>query len=185
MRVDSEALIAITISYLLIFGATEAWAQQPDSKVLDMTAREIQFKNQLVDSFVLNKDRAVIREAYPAIQADFKLKGFTEADTSAAVSSGWKKLRIDARSATPFSKAAFQTFITKLGKVRIESTPPGATIEINDDPQDERTDTAKWLAPGTYLFTLAKEGFLPKQERHKVVEGGNPPIRMILIRRTN
>jgi hypothetical protein len=185
MRFNTRRLVAIGISYLLVCGATQAWAQQLDSKVLDMTAREIQFKNQFVDSFTLDRDRAVIREVYPAIQADFKMKGFTEADASAAVSFGWKKLRIGAQSAMPFSKAAFQALVTKLGKVRIESTPPGATIEIDDIRQDETTDTAKWLAPGSYLFTLIKEGFLPREERHKVIEGENPPIRMTLIKRTN
>ncbi|MGH8766473.1 MAG: PEGA domain-containing protein [Burkholderiales bacterium] len=91
-------------------------------------------------------------------------------------------MRADPDNVSPFTKVNFQTFVSRLGRLRIESVPSGAHIKINEVRQDETTDTAKWLEPGSYLISLTKDGFLPKEEQREVMEGNNPPIRMTLTK---
>ncbi len=158
-------------------------AQQPDPQVLDKAAMEIRKKNPNVDAALLTRDKAVIKATFPVIQADLTAKGFNDADVNAAVVTGWKDLRAAPGGVSSFNAQDFKVMISKLGKLRITSKPNGANIDINALRQDEKTDTAKWLKPGSYSVLLTKEGFSPEEERRTIVEGENPPITKTLTRR--
>jgi len=168
---------------LLALGGAPVLAQQPSQQVLDKAAMEIRLKNQKVDAALLARDQAVIKVSFPAIQANFKGKGFNEADVNAAVVTGWKDLRAGPGALTRFNDQTFKVMVTKLGKVRIESKPREANIDIDGIRQDEKTDTAKWLALGTYLILLTKDDYFPEEERRNVIEGENPAIIKTLRRR--
>lgn len=168
---------------LLVLGTASVPAQQPDPQVLEKAATEIRIKNQKVDAALLARDQAAITASFPSIQASFKVKGFSEADVNAAVATSWKELRAGPGGLTPLTDQAFKTMVTRLGRVRIESRPREAHIDIDAIRQDEKTDTAKWLAPGTYRILMTKDGYFPEEERLKVVEGENPPVTKTLRRR--
>jgi hypothetical protein len=51
------------------------------------------------------------------------------------------------------------------GKVRIESTPPGATITIDDKPQASPTPTEVELSPGSHKVKFAEPGRLPSEKQ--------------------
>jgi hypothetical protein len=50
------------------------------------------------------------------------------------------------------------------GKVHIDSTPPGATVTIDDKPAPSPTPTDVDVAPGTHVVKLSAPGRLPTQK---------------------
>jgi len=180
--VYAQRLAMLAIMCLALDGGL-APAQQPDRQVLDNAAIEIRIKNQKVDAALLARDQAVIKAAFPAIQADFIARGFGQADVNAAVVTSWKYFRTGPDGLALFSDQTFKASVTKLGKLRIASKPQQANIDIDAVRQDEKTDTAKWLKPGTYQILLTKDDYFPEEEKRIVVEGENPPLIKTLRRR--
>jgi hypothetical protein len=170
-----------TFSAILIsLGCTSLLAQGPDPKLLEKTAAEIKLKNRMIDAALLASDQSAIAASFPAIQENFRVKGFSGYDVNEAIAAGWKDFRAAPGALTPLRGEVFKARVTSFGKLRIESKPGEASIFIDADPQAEKTDTSKWLAPGTYRIRLSKEGYFPEEERRKVVEGENPPFVKVL-----
>src|SRR3990172_5837976 len=130
MRDVCTRRLARLATMLLALGSAPALAQQPDSHILDKAAMEISLKNQKVDVALLARDQVIIKSSFSVIQANFKAKGFNEADVNEAVVAGWKDLRAGPVGLTLFSEQTFKAMVTKLGKVRIESNPQEANIYI-------------------------------------------------------
>lgn len=163
----------------LLFGSPYHLGAQGIEGDLDRAAALIK-KRAVVGDDILVRDRMVIDRVYPEIRADYFKKGFTGADASAAAASGWTHFYLAPHQTGPFSAEVFKTHVGKLGKVRIESEPPDARIQINSMRLEESTNTTRWLQPGTYNVVLTKSGFVPEEARLQVVEGSNPTFKRSL-----
>ena len=163
-----------------ILGGTVVCADEPDLGTLQTAATEIQLKNQKVTASLLAADRKVINSAYPTIKAKLSKRGFGEADINLAMAAGWKNLRDPSSRLVGFSERTFAAYVARLGKLKIESTPDEAYIDIDGNRQNEITNTAKWLAPRRYKFTLSRDDYFPQHEDRVIVEGDNPPLNMTL-----
>lgn len=167
---------ATLASILLSLWSTLPFAQKPDQKVLEKTAIEIKRKNDMFDAGLIASDQAAIAASFPVIHENFRMKGFDYADVNEAVATGWKGFRAIPGAVEPMRGEMFKARVISLGKLRIESKPGDANIFIDTVRQDERTDTSKWFAPGTYRIRLVKDGYFAEEESRKIVEGENPPI---------
>jgi len=180
MRVNdkwgSRAEIAI-IALMLI--TIPAFAQEINQKLLNNVSMDIVNNNPKVESPLLAKDQEVIKSAFPAIKTNFGKKGFSESDINSAIATSWLNLRSPSSPLASFDESAFLNYITKLGKLKIESKPVGANIDI-DKNLVGITNTIKWLAPRRYRFLISKAGFISEEEERDVVEGDNPPLIKIL-----
>jgi hypothetical protein len=176
---NQKYLIGVSI-ILFVFNYTPVLSQELDSKVLKETAVEIQTKNQKVTPDLLVQDRTVIESSFPDIKTNFYTKGFTTTDMNNAVAAGWKDLRSPSSDLYRFDTQSFVHMVTKLGKLRIESTPTEANIEIDAKPQEKKTNTDLWFKPGTYQIVLTMDGYLPEKETRKIVEGNNLTINKTL-----
>jgi hypothetical protein len=163
---------------LLLVFALDARGAEAD--FLDAIANEIKAKRPFISGQLLVEDKNVISGSLPAIRDEFRIKGFSHADVNAAVSTGWKDLR---SAPTPLRPEMFKAKVMSLGKLRIESVPGDADIHIDGSMHDEKTDTSTWLTPGTYRIRVTKEGYRPEEERRRIVEGNNAPVRVTLQRR--
>lgn len=54
------------------------------------------------------------------------------------------------------------------GKVRLQSTPPGAQVVVDDKPQEKPTPTELELAPGKHKLALSAEGREPAEREVEV-----------------
>jgi len=148
-------------------------AQQLEPWVMEKTMMEILAENPKVDSGMLSRDQKVIEGIFPSIQTELSHKGFNEVDVKGAVMTGWKYLRSGPNELTPFSEKSFKDFVTKLGKLKIVSSPQQAHIEIDNVRSEVKTDTAVWLVTGSHLIRLTKDGYSPEEEIRNIVEGEN------------
>src|SRR6266480_5971795 len=160
-------LFSIAFAYL---GLSQVIAQRMDFRDLDNAAQDIRTK-KMVSEETLARDRAVINATYPDIKVAYSRKGFGEADVNSAVVTGWKDFRLVRGDREAFNEQAFRTYVNNLGKIRIESEPVAATIEIDATPLENRTNTTKWLPSGTYRIVLSKQGYISEEARLTVVEG--------------
>ena len=182
-RTHSLWCISTLAVIFLAWGNVPVLAQEPDLRVLNKAAMEIRAKNPRVDEALLARDQVVIKAAFPAINAALAAKGFDDADVNSAVVTGWKDFRVPPVGLTHFDDQTFKSYVTKLGRLGIQSKPTEAAIDINTSRQEEKTNTIKWLAPGTYLFLLSKDGYYPEEEKRNVAEGNNPPLSKTLRER--
>lgn len=120
----------------------------------------------------LLSDAEAVQASLPAIRYVFLKRGFNSSEAEQATVYGWKQLRVKQLEPTAeLSPTELINYVSGFGKLVIESSPTGASIEIDGNPLPDTTYLVKWPTPGTYRLKLSLEGYESVEDNCTVVEG--------------
>lgn len=151
--------------------------------LLQMTADEIFKARPQLKEDTLNADAETIEEAVPAIDAEFRKRGFTLEDTQDAVISGWKVLRLRVLDfVQPLTQELFVKTVSGLAKLVIRTKPAGARIWIDGEPvkdkygRDMLTEACRWPSSGLHRIRLVLDDKHTIVDEHFNIEEGIPSV---------
>ncbi len=157
------------------------------SVVLNQAADEIFAARPEVTGETLTSDAEVIEASLPAIQIAFSKRGFSHEDAQNAALSGWKWLRIKRlRPAAVLSESEFMHCVTGMGPLSIKTTPSGALIWIDGQPQylsngrPDKTNALRWTPSGPHHVQLKLEGYQDDEVDCRLEDDGEGSIERIL-----
>jgi hypothetical protein len=118
---------------------------------------------------VLANDRRVVQENAGPLSDVFRMSKFSNDETVRGIGSTWYSLRLGSRAlplTMPLTSGILQSKAKDMGRLAATSQPDQATIFIDRDQQNERTDT-KDLFPdvGERTVRVEKPGYEPAEAK--------------------
>lgn len=71
-------------------------------------------------------------------------------------------------------------YVSHIGKLVIKSAPSDADVQLNGEELNKKTDTAAWLAPGTYLIRVSKPGYVAQVKSCSIKEDQKTELSFVL-----
>jgi hypothetical protein len=100
------------------------------------------------------------------VRGAFHAKGFSDREIDQLVATVSQKMRREdaTMSSLTVDPQRFVNLATSMGLVVVESTPPGASVKIdNENPScGEKTSLRCWVHKGAHNITLTMDGYWPE-----------------------
>lgn len=134
----------------------------------------------VVTSAVLLGDRRVVQEAYPSLRSSLTARGFREADAARVTALSWTQFRSKNPNAH-MDTTAFLAVSMSFGKLTVKSSPEGASIEVDAQSWENKTNTADWTAAGKRRVRLTRNRCAGAEGTVDVPAGGEAEFERTLV----
>jgi len=146
-----------------------AWEDDSD---LERSAEQITDARPDVNNKTLVNDAEAVEASWPAVLFTLKQRGFTNSEAEQAILEGWRRLRIKELDASVvLSPKRLIDYVLGFVKLTIVSTPTGASVEIDGELEQDKTENVSFASPGVYRIRLTLEGYESIEDTCTVKEG--------------